>query len=250
MKKLGKRARHIDPRTLQMTTYMKAAALPAPPGSVTWNAAVGATWGMMLNDNLGDCTCAAVGHTIMAMTSQHGTPVVPSDADVLAAYEACGGYVVGSPDTDNGAVELTVLNYWRKTGLGGHKLGAYAAVHPQDLGEVRRSIWLLGSVYAGLALPLSAQSQEVWDVDPIDPKALKGNGSPGSWGGHAVPLLGYNQVGPICITWGAPLQMTWAFWTAYADEAYVPLSPDWVSGAIEAPSGFDLAQLTNDLEAL
>jgi len=248
--KLGKRDPRIDHRTLQMATYMKAEALPQPPGYVTWNAAVGAYWGMMLNDELGDCTCAAVGHTIMAMTAQHGSPAVPSDADVLAAYEACGGYKPGDPATDNGAVELDVLNWWRKTGMAGHKLGAYAAVRPADQGEVRTAIWLFGSVYAGLALPLTAEGQEVWNVDLSAPAPLSGRAAPGSWGGHAVPLLGYNQVGPLCVTWGIPLQMTWDFWATYADEAYAPLSPDWVSGAVEAPSGFDLAQLTKDLEAI
>lgn len=247
--KLGKRARRIDPRTLQMASYAKA-ELPQPPPYVTWNAAVGAYWGMMLNDALGDCTCAAVGHTIMAMTAQHGDVVTPSDADVLAAYQACGGYVPDNPSTDNGAVELDVLNYWRKTGMAGHRLGAYAAVRPADPAEVRTAIWLFGSIYAGIALPVSAEGQEVWSVDLDDPRYLQSHGAPGSWGGHAVPLLGYNRVGPICVTWGSPLQITWDFWTTYADEAYAPLSPDWVDGTLEAPSGFDLAQLTKDLEAL
>ena len=47
--------------------------------------------------------------------------------------------------------------------------------------------------------------------------------------------------------------MTWGFWAAYCDEAYAILSPDFLkqkNGQTVAPSGFNLAQLQEDLADL
>jgi len=61
--KLGKKPARHDPRTLQMANYL---ALPAFPASRDWTNKAKPAWGMMLNDQLGDCTCAAIGHIIQA----------------------------------------------------------------------------------------------------------------------------------------------------------------------------------------
>ena len=64
---------------------------------------------------------------------------------------------------EEGAIELDVLRYWRKRGIGGHRIGAYAAVGTHDHELTRTAAWLFGGLYIGLALPLTAQSQETWD---------------------------------------------------------------------------------------
>lgn len=48
-------------------------------------------------------------------------------------------------------------------------------------------------------------------------------------------------------TWGALKSMSWQFYSAYMDEAFAVLSPDWFNAKGEAPSGFDLAGLQQDL---
>lgn len=244
--KLGKLAPRHDPRTLKLSDYLDDARLPAAPPSVDWSGRI-AKWGMMGNDKLGDCTCAAVGHIIMAATALHSKMFTPSDASILKAYEDVGGYKPGDESTDNGAVILDVLRYWRTTGIEGHKLGAFADIRVKDFNHIRQSVWLFGSADVGIQLPTSAQGQEVWDVVG---NSLTGDSAPGSWGGHCIPFIGYNALGPICVTWGTPLQMTWAFWSAYGDEAHAPLTEDWVDGVKKAPSGFNLEQLKADLSAL
>lgn len=232
---------------------------------------------MMGNDALGDCTCAAAGHMIECWTANLGDAFTPSSAQIIAAYSAVSGYVPGNPATDTGAVELDVLNYWRRQGIAGHKINAYAAlglnnVQHDDahngLGNtvrewlrdgapnqhearecVKQSIALFGGAFIGLALPLSAQQQGVWDVPSLWSR-LRGQSAPGSWGGHAVPILAYDADGLTCITWGAKKRMTWDFFAQYCDEAYVPLSPDWLSAQGTDPSGLDFAQLSADLAAL
>lgn len=211
---------------------------------------------MMANDALGDCTCAAAGHMIECWTSNLGDAFTPSTAQIIAAYSAVSGYVSGNPATDNGAVELDVLNYWRQQGIAGHKIDAYAALdvaaaasNRQNHECFKQGIALFGGAYIGLALPLSAQQQNVWDIPSLWSR-LRSQSAPGSWGGHAVPVLAYDSSGLTCITWGEKKRMTWEFFTQYCDEAYAPLSPDWLSAQGTDPSGLDLAQLTADLSAI
>lgn len=240
--KLGKKPARHDSRTLQMANYL---ALPAFPPARDWTQKAGTGWGMMLNDQLGDCTCAAIGHIIQAWSANAGPKEITlPDQAILAAYEKVGGYRPGKPDTDRGAVELDVLKYWRATGVGGYKIDAFVALEPKNHQHIEAAVDLFGGAYIGLSLPLSAQRQNVWSVPPGGPS---GTGAPGSWGGHAVVIEAYDAHGLTCITWGQKKRMTWSFWDAYSDEAYAALSELW-AGSKPAPSGFDLAALKADLK--
>lgn len=245
--KLGKAPARHDPRTLQLAKYIPAKAIAAPPVKDDWSKKV-KNWPMMGNDTLGDCTCACAGHMIEQWTTYAGTQMVPKDADILKAYEAVGGYVPGDPSTDRGAVILDVLNYWRATGVAGHKILAFASLEPHNHDEVKDAIALFGNCYIGVQLPISAQNQTVWAVPPGGPT---GQGAPGSWGGHAIPIVEYDTRGVTVITWGATKRATWGFLDAYCDEAYAVLSQDWINKVSNlAPDNFDLAQLQADLNAI
>ena len=100
------------------------------------------------------------------MDGRHRPPGRPRPAQVLGAYSAITGYDPATGDNDTGAVETDVLNYWRKTGVAGHKILAYAALEPGNTQHVRDAIDLFGGAYIGLALPISAQRQAVWSVPP------------------------------------------------------------------------------------
>lgn len=240
--KLGKLAVRHDPRTLKLARYI--GALPPPPPVIDWALGIGPL-GQMMNDSLGNCTCAAIGHMVQAWTgSVLPTAIIPPDSSILALYEQACGYNPADPSTDQGGVEIDVLNFVRKNGIPGfgHKIGAYAAANVQDQNEIMSALNLFGGIYAGVQLPISAQTQVggIWDVSDI-------NGNVGGWGGHAVPIVAADADGLTCVTWGAKQRMTWAFWRAYFDEAYAILAPDWFNMIGEAPSGFDLAQLQADL---
>jgi len=43
---------------------------------------------------------------------------------------------------------------------------------------------------------------------------------PGSWRGDYIYVPGYTAQGPVCVTWGRPQQMTWAWLGEYCDEVY------------------------------
>ena len=86
------------------------------------------TWGMMLNDQLGCCTIAAVGHAVQAWTANADVELTVPDSVILQYYEQWDGYNPANPSSDQGGVELDVLNNWRQQGFNGQTLDAYVAI--------------------------------------------------------------------------------------------------------------------------
>ena len=252
--KLGKQPVRHDPRTLLFASYTTP-ALPAPPPALNIATEVKSPWGMMDNDQIGDCTCAAAGHLIMEWTaSAQSKMFTPSDQQIVAAYSAITGYNPATGANDNGAQELDVLNYWRQQGIAGHQIQAFMALEPANHTHVMDAVWIFGGCYIGLSLPKSAQAQtsnkQTWSVPP---QGTGGDGAPGSWGGHAVPVVAYDARSLTVVTWGGLQAMTWGFWAAYCDEGYAILSPDFLkqkAGQTVAPNGFNLTQLLADLADL
>jgi hypothetical protein len=246
--KLGKQAVRHDPRTLLLASYMTP-ALPAPPPSLDLATNVKGAWGMMDNDQIGDCTCAAAGHLMMEWTANAKPKMfTPTDAQIVAAYSAITGYNPKTGANDNGAVEIDVLNYWRQQGIAGHQITAFVATEPANHTHIMDSVWIFGGCYIGLQLPKTAQAQtqnnQPWSVPP---QGTSGDGAPGSWGGHAVPVVAYDARSLTVVTWGALQTMTWGFWAAYCDEAYAIISSDFLTGAQKTPQGFNMQQLQSDL---
>ena len=238
--RMGKLPVRTDTRTLLLARYVDSTKLPKPPATYEATKHV-AEWPMYANDRLGDCTCAAAGHMIEAWTGDatgHDTEI--SERSVVSAFEAVKQ--VDPLTGEEGAVELDVLNYWRKHGIGRHKIGAFAKVATYDHTLVKTGAYVFGGLYIGLSLPKTAQGQEIWDWT----HSLSGNAKPGSWGGHAVDVVGYDTKGLTVITWGRPQKMTWSFWDRYCDEAYCIISTDFLLAG-KAPNGLDLNALKADL---
>jgi hypothetical protein len=240
-RKLGKLAVRIDVRTLRFSRYVDRAELPAPPEALDLTDHV-ADWPMYANDRIGDCTIAAAGHMIEAWTAESGGRAAEvTERSVLDAF----GHVkqIDPLSGEAGAVVLDVLRYWRRDGIGRHRIGAYTEVplHDHDLVEV--ASWLFGGLYVGVDLPLTAQGQPVWDWTG----SLDGPAKPGSWGGHAVDLVRYGEDGVTVVSWGRLQSLTWEFWDRYCDEVYAILSRDFLAHG-RAPNGFDLPALRTDLK--
>ena len=237
--KLGRLAKRHDPRTLQMARYLDESKLPPIPATLA--VVKVPTWPMYGNDRLGDCTCAAAGHMVEAWTEAAGKFTMPLDADVEHFYIPVTGHA------DTGRNEISVLNAWRKVGFGGDKITAYTEVEITEK-QVQTGTYLFGGLYTGVALPITAQAQaHEWSVVG-DGKT--GDSAPGSWGGHAVPFVGYDKTGVYLVTWGFVMKATWGFVKTYFDEAYAVLSNDWLTKTGGDIHGFNLAQLETDLAAI
>lgn len=223
--KLGKGPAKKDIRTIRLARVLHR-GLPAPLPEVDLTCGI-KEWGLMKNDELGDCTIAGLGHGIQVWTANTTGEVTLPDETIVDYYSKFDGYVPGNEATDQGGIELDVLNKFRQQGIAGHELIAYADPDPMDLYHVKQALSLFGGLYIGVALPMTAQDQAIWDVvggDLYSDPASR----PGSWGGHAVFVPAYTPQGPICITWGRLQPMTWKFWISYVDEVHALLAKDWL----------------------
>jgi hypothetical protein len=250
-RKLGKAPKRNDPRTMKLSRFMDLSALPPAPVSCNRTSSI-TNLGSMLNDDIGDCTFASGGHMVQAWTAEVGKQYIIPDAEIEAAYAAVTGYTPNDPNSDTGAVEIDVLNYWRQTGIGGHKIGAYASISPlgSNFAEyLKQSINLLGGAYAGFSLPTYAQDADIW-MPPTMMQRVRGLATAGSWGGHAVPFVAYDASWFYIISWGTIMKVHPAFVTAYCDEVYGIVSVDQLNENGLTPAGFDNTGMNNQLHLI
>ena len=248
--KFGKKAPRLDQRTLQLSSYLDLTALPPIPSCKYWSGGI-KNWGMMKNDVLGDCAIATPGHMVMGWTvNALGSPIIIPDKQIVKAYSAVSGYDPKTGANDNGCQVLDVLNYWRKTGIGGHNIKAFASVNPKNLKQVMAATYLFGGVYLGMALPAMLQSLNMMDGDWVLPNPLPKDGSadPYSLGGHAVPIISYDPNWVYIITWGGTRRVSWPFFRMFCDEAFAAISQDWVKPSGISPSGLNMAALMADVK--
>jgi hypothetical protein len=236
--KLGKLPAKLDARTFRFASY-RLPTLPKAPKTCTWYSKVKAPWGMMGNDDYGDCAFAALAHARHLMTAVASTEVKPDVRDVVSAYLAYTG------GQDSGSVLLDVLNLIRhRTPSFGFNLAAYAAID-RKLQDFRDALHLMGSAYIGLSLP-----DRVVDVPDMLKVPWTGDrGAPNTSNGHCVELVGYTASNFYCVTWGVRKLISPGFLMTYCDEAYALVSADWMRKG-RSPDGFNMAQLQADLGAL
>jgi len=230
----------LDQGLKKLRFSLYAEKLPDPPVGVDWRCPEDVL-ALFLNNILSCCTITATGHAIQTWTGAVNRPARPTDEEVRTAYSAISGYDPVTGANDDGAYMLDALKFWRKVGIGTHKIGAFTTIDDDLVLRLKQGIYHFEAVYAGLALPRSIEGQEVWDV--VDGP----DGAPNSLGGHAVVAVAYNEIGPIVASWGRFVQTTWAFWAKHCDEAYVAISEDMLDTVGMTPHGFDMSALRRDL---
>lgn len=245
--KFGRKPRHFDPRVQKLKAICKA--VPEAPASVDWTKGI-TSFGFMLNDQLGDCTCAAVGHALQIWTANASSEETIPDADVLKLYEGACGYNPNDPSTDQGGVEQEVLQYCMNRGIplaNGtvDKILGYVEADPRIMNEVKVTVDQFGVSYIGIQVPQSIYDDNynvlpVWDYVP---------GSP-ILGGHAVVIPKYDPEGFTIISWGSLYRMTWSFFEAYCDESYAIADKNWINSQGKTPLGLTLSQLGSMMNGL
>jgi hypothetical protein len=231
---------------LKLKRYLTGAGLTPAPAAVNWDTAV-ASFPMYGNDQYGDCVWAMIGHAIQVFTANASTEVDVTDADVLKGYSDVTGFNPDDPSTDQGTVIQDALDYWRKTGVGGHKILAFAQVDHTDEAEMQQAAALFGAVLFGMNFPAVAMTQfnagKPWDV-------VRSDG--GIEGGHAILGARYDAAEGqwYIITWAKEQPVTFAFIKKYFEEAWVVATSEWVKATGQTPSGLDLATLGADFTAL
>jgi hypothetical protein len=251
--RLGKKPATHDPQDLLFTKYVDAAQMPPAPAEFGHEKLFPPKgWGMLGNDEWGDCAWAGPAHETMLLSTEGGHPATFTTTGVLSDYAAGTGFdpkagPPGSNPTDQGSNVREVLSYRRKTGIVDaaqkrHKIGAFVKLEPKNLAQIYQAMYLFQAVGIGIEFPGSAMEQfregKPWSVVPgaqIE-------------GGHYVCCVAKHQNIDI-VTWGALQQMTVEFFEKYCDEAWAYLSTEDLQKEKD-PEGFNLSQLKKDLANL
>jgi hypothetical protein len=254
--RLGRLARSHDPRIPHYSALVAGKSLPAPPTQVDYTKGMPGNLGMMLNDTLGDCTCAAVYHALQvwSFNATKGKSIdTEPDSDVEKLYELACGYKPQNGGEGPGGNEQHVLTYLLKKGAPfgpqgqtTHKIAAFVEVDPRNLNDVKSTIADCGLAYIGFnvpqyIVPTNGPPPSIWDVENKDTNIV---------GGHAVVLAGYTPTGARVISWGSYYTMTWSFFAKYVDEAYAIADSTWIDAGGETPAGLTMAQLEQQMQAL
>lgn len=243
--KLGRKPRKHNPKIMHMSALLCSIELPKPPEKVDWTHGI-KDFGMMLNDTLGCCTCAAVYHARQIWTANVLVEKTEPDNCVLKLYEEACGYKPDQHSTDNGGIEQDVLAHLLNTGIPladgtRDKIIGFIEVDPRNIRDIKITINDFGLTYIGFEVPNSiydistGEPKKLWEIDPLHTETE---------GGHAVILAGYDDFGPTVISWGQTYKMTWEFFTHYTDEAYAIISPDWIANTGKSPLGMSVEDLT------
>jgi hypothetical protein len=251
--KLGKGPATDDPRDLLFAKYVDATQLPAPPAEFGHESLFPPKgWGMLGNDEWGDCAWAGPAHETMLLTTEGGDPATFTTADVLSDYSAGTGFnekagPPGKNPTDKGSNVRDVLKYRRGTGIVDaaekrHKIGAFVKLEAKNVTQLYQASYIFQTVGIGIEFPGSAMTQfnegKPWSV--VEGAQVEG--------GHYICCVGKRENIDI-VTWGALQQMTAGFFEKYCDEAWAYISTEDLQKE-QNPAGFDLAQLKEDLARL
>ena len=173
--KLGKTPARRGAVTFKMMAYLKKPELPTPPKIFGHQKLIGASWGMLGNDDYGDCVWAGAAHETILWNKEAGTATSFNNKSVLSDYSAVTGFKPNDPSTDNGTDMQQAASYRRKTGVldskgKRHKVGAYLGLPPGDIDQLALAIYLFGATSIGIKFPNSAMDQfnagKPWDVKP------------------------------------------------------------------------------------
>jgi hypothetical protein len=256
--KLGKAPAAPRPKDFLFAEFLTPApAMKEAPVGFGHGKLVTGGWGMLGNDNAGDCVFAGAAHETMLWNAIAHRQVPFNTSGVLSDYSAVTGYVIGDEDTDVGTDVHEALSYRRHTGVidasaQRHQIGAFVALEPGDWHQLLQALYIFDAVAIGFAVYDYAMQQ----FRDGKPWAYRKHGFGGSayepqlLGYHYVPVVGRPHVATLdVVSWARVQPMTRAFMQHYCDEAWGIVSVESLVGGKTA-EGFDLDALNAAVNAL
>jgi len=249
--KLGRKpARHILSTPSLGDFLDKATSWPAVAAQGWEYAVPSGGYQMLGNDQYGDCAEAGAIHLIQTQTANTGKPLVGTTEQTLALYTALTGFDPNDPSTDQGTDLLTLLQYWKSTGINVtdangkpyiHKILGWASLDLTSTAQIRYASYTFGGTYLGINCPQSAiDDTSNWLYNPSSPNA----------GGHCIPGAGQGAAGGHIVSWGLSIPFDWQFMLNYLEEGYIIVSNEWLEANGKSPSGLDLNGLLAAMKAL
>ena len=225
------------PVGLRSLPYYVAGDLPKPPAKVAVPAFK--NWGMLGNDQYGDCGVAGLEHGLEAdATIVKVRETFPSDKQTIAYYLK---YTNGQ---DSGVVLSDFLAYARKHGYYGKTVSAYAPVRVQDVPTLQTAIWMYGFAYTGVTVTAEMQkafaSNKPWDATACSGPVI---------GGHCIPVVGYDDQFLYAVTWGEVQAISYSAWHRIATEAWAIITGEFEAAHGDG-RGVSITALKQDLNRL
>jgi hypothetical protein len=143
------------------------------------------TYGNVAPADLGDCTFAAVANWEQIILGQQPDPTV-----IGYEFAQAGG-------TSNGLTMTQLFDYWQNSGIAGYYLHG-ATSYFTDQVDVENGVLDFGALIVGLQF-INGDYFGTYQMTA---------------GGHAVVVDGYTPEGPLVVSWGMTIQMSWQQWNA------------------------------------
>jgi len=144
-------------------------------------------WGNGAPDALGDCTFAAAANWEQIVLGVDADPAV-----IGYEFARAGG-------TGNGLAQGALWSYWRSDGIAGVYLTGLHSYYTTEA-DVQNGV----RDYGAMIVELSFKAN--WGFGPYTMPATL----------HDVVVDGFTPEGPLVVSWGETLQMTWEQWNAEA----------------------------------
>lgn len=223
----------------------------SPFSSYNWDCNV-ADWGMLGNDQYGDCGVAGDVHFHECVswvgkyqpTGNITTAAWPTAADTIKAYFTYEGSPGGAPNSQYDAG--VDLGQWLLNRLSNPigpipAIKGFAQVNVASGAEYQAAL-AISPLYCGINVNNEMMNEYpgIWTSTATD------------WvGGHCVVHVGRNANWGECITWGTRQRFTWPNWRATREEAYIILTEAQVANAVNGVwNGINVQKLISDLNAL
>jgi hypothetical protein len=142
------------------------------------------TWGNTAPHALGDCTFAAAANWEQIVLGVHASPAL-----INAEFAQAGG------SDQAGLTQEALWSYWQQHGIAGVKL-AMLTTFETDKPDVQRAV----RNYRAMIVELSFNTDHHIGTHVISGEL------------HDAVLAGFTPTGPLVVSWGQTLQMTWAQW--------------------------------------
>jgi hypothetical protein len=243
---LGKLPARPNAIKFKLATYTDFSALPPIPkdfGHEEYTPPI--PWGMLGNNQYGDCVVAGGAHEHMLWAKMGGKNLTFNTSDVLKDFQAITGQ---PPSANTGADMQQAASYRLHTGLLGadgkrHKIAAYLEIAPGSVRELYAAMYLFGACGIGFKFPNTAfdqfRNRQSWHI--VSNMIFDGSG-------HYVPAFA-SRSNIVCVSWGRFQAMRPSFYASLCDEAVAYVSQEALVAG-HSPEGFDYAALLADLRAL
>jgi hypothetical protein len=178
------------PTTPTTTTTTAPAGIPTSdygPKNETYQ-----TYGNVYPADLGDCTFAGAANWEQIILGANPDPTV-----IGYEFAEAGG------SATNGLSISQLFNYWYYDGIAGYYLHSYHSYYTDQV-DVENGVLDYGAMVVSL---------NFINGDYIGTQEV-------SAGGHVVVVDGYTPEGPLVVTWGMTIQMSWQQWSAEVTGMY------------------------------